>query len=48
MHSSGLEPETIPVRAQTPAMMNIMLGVMFAVFLIAVVITIAMIRRLKR
>jgi len=43
-----LEPETIPVRAQHPVMMNIMLGVMFAVFLIAVVITIAMIRRLKR
>lgn len=44
----GLEQETLLERAPSPAMMNIMLGVMFAVFLVAVIITIAMIRRLKR
>ncbi|XP_065340187.1 fibroblast growth factor receptor homolog 1-like isoform X1 [Cloeon dipterum] len=43
-----LEPEPVLVRAQHPLMLNVMLGVMFAVFLIAVIITIAMIRRLKR
>ncbi|CAB3373126.1 Hypothetical predicted protein [Cloeon dipterum] len=44
----SLEPEPVLVRAQHPLMLNVMLGVMFAVFLIAVIITIAMIRRLKR
>ncbi|XP_059486028.1 fibroblast growth factor receptor homolog 1-like isoform X2 [Neocloeon triangulifer] len=44
----SLEPDPIPMRSQHSQVLNMMLGVMFAVFLIAIIITIAMIRRLKR